>query len=142
MLKQHVGLNNGVVQMSRLLVGVFAFLLTTVLSAPAAWASEFRGMSKAKLLCAGGTLLFLASSPAFAQVTTLNGGDALNPTPAGISATQGPNEGTVYPSTNNVRNSLIVSGPVNKGEAVPRINLDSLPPGVFTLIQPGDRLDR
>src|SRR5262245_2587514 len=39
MLKQHVGLNNGVVQMSKLLVGVFAFLLTTVLSAPAGWAA-------------------------------------------------------------------------------------------------------
>src|SRR6516165_4902722 len=37
--KQHVGLNNGVVQMKRLLIGVSGFLLTVVLSAPAAWAA-------------------------------------------------------------------------------------------------------
>jgi hypothetical protein len=39
MSKQHVGLNNGVVQMKRLLIGVSAFLVTMGLSAPAAWAT-------------------------------------------------------------------------------------------------------
>ena len=34
-----MGLNNGVVQMKRLLIGVSAFLVTMGLSAPAAWAT-------------------------------------------------------------------------------------------------------
>src|SRR5262249_37655633 len=37
--KQHVGLNNGVVRMKKLLTGISAFLLTTSLCAPAGWAA-------------------------------------------------------------------------------------------------------
>jgi hypothetical protein len=72
-------------------------------------------MPKAKLLCTGGTLLFLAAaSPAFAQVTILN-----PPEPPVDVTTSVP-----AVSPNNAPNSLVVSGPVNKGETVPGINLD------------------
>jgi CHRD domain/PEP-CTERM motif len=39
MSKQHVGLNNGVVQMQKLLIGLSGFLLTVVLPVPAGWAA-------------------------------------------------------------------------------------------------------
>ena len=69
-------------------------------------------MQNATRLCVGGMLLlFGAASPVFAQVTILNGDDAPNP----------PN-----PPVNSAPNSLIVGGPVNKGETVPNINLDKL----------------
>jgi hypothetical protein len=70
-------------------------------------------------------LFFSAASPAFAQVTILNGDDAFDPPnpPVDVATVPIP---TVSPSTNNAPNSLIVSGPVNKGETVPIINLDKL----------------
>jgi hypothetical protein len=82
-------------------------------------------MQKVKLLCASGMLLLGAASPAFAQVTILNGDDATNPPnpPVGGTAAQSPNGLT---ATEAAPNSLIVTGPVNKGEAVPSINLDRL----------------
>jgi hypothetical protein len=82
-------------------------------------------MQNATRLCVGGILLFLgAASPAFTQVTILNSDDALNPpNPPVDVTTSGP---TVSPSTNSAPNSLIVSGPVNKGETVPGINFDKL----------------
>ena len=82
-------------------------------------------MPKAKLLCTGGTLLFLAAaSPAFAQVTILNGDDATNPpNPPADVTTSVP---TVSPPTNGAPNSLVVTGPVDKGETAPSINLDKL----------------
>jgi hypothetical protein len=39
MSKQHVGLNTGVVQMKKLLIGLSGFLLTVVLPVPAGWAA-------------------------------------------------------------------------------------------------------
>ena len=83
-------------------------------------------MQKATRLCVGGMLLlFGAASPAFAQVTLLNGDDALNPPnpPADITTVPVP---TVSPSTNNAPNSLVVTSPVDKGETAPSINLDKL----------------
>jgi hypothetical protein len=81
------------------------------------------GMQKATRFGVGGMLLLVgAVSPAFAQVTMLNGDDALNPpNPPADVTTSVP---TVSP--NNAPNSLIVSGPVNKDETVPSINLDKL----------------
>jgi hypothetical protein len=73
-------------------------------------------MPKAKLLCTGGTLLFLAAaSPAFAQVTILPGDDATNP----------PTRQRTLPLLFQP-NSLVVTGPVDKGETAPSINLDKL----------------
>jgi hypothetical protein len=83
------------------------------------------GMQEATRLCVGGMLLlFGAASPAFAQVTMLNGDDVLNPPNPPVDATTSvPN---VSPPTNNAPNSVVVTGPVNKGETVPSINLDKL----------------
>jgi hypothetical protein len=82
-------------------------------------------MQKAMLLCVGGMLLlFGAASPAFAQVTILNGEDALNPPNPPVDVTT--SVPTVSPSTNGAPNSLVVTGPVNKSETVPSINLDKL----------------
>ena len=73
-------------------------------------------MQKAMLLCVGGrALLFGAASPAFAQVTILNGDDAPNPP---VDATT--SVPAVSPST------LVATGPVDKGGTVPSINLDKL----------------
>jgi hypothetical protein len=84
-------------------------------------------MPKAKLLCAGGTLLFLvAASPVFGQVTMLNGDDTLNPAPAATPISPGLGSPNVPPATDYIANSLIVTGPVNKNEAAPNINLDKL----------------
>ena len=83
-------------------------------------------MQKATRLCVGGMLLlFGAAAPAFAQVTQLNGDDALNPPnpPANITTVPVP---TLSPSTNNAPNSLIVTGPVDKGGTAPSVNLDKL----------------
>ena len=81
-------------------------------------------MQKAMLLCVGMLLIFGAASPAFAQVTILNGEDALNPpNPPADVTTSVP---TVSPSTNGAPNSLVVTGPVDKGETAPSINLDKL----------------
>jgi hypothetical protein len=84
-------------------------------------------MQNSTRLCVGGMLLFLgAAAPAFAQVTTLNGDDSLNPPnpPVGAPTVPTPDGPTVSPS--DAPNSLIVSGPVNKGETVPSINFDKL----------------
>ena len=82
-------------------------------------------MQEATRLCVGGMLLlFGAASPAFAQVTVLNGDDALNPPNPPVDATT--SVPTVSPPTNNAPNSFVVTGPVNKGETVPSINLDKL----------------
>jgi hypothetical protein len=76
-------------------------------------------MQKVRVLCVGGMLLFLgAASPALAQVTMLNTDNPAN-SPAGAAAVQGA-DGPTAP------NSLVVTGPVNKSEAVPNINLDKL----------------
>jgi hypothetical protein len=80
-------------------------------------------MQKAMLLCVRGMLLiFGAASPAFAQVTILNGEDALNPPYPPVDVTT--SVPTVSPSTNGAPNSLVVPGPVDKGETAPSINLD------------------
>jgi hypothetical protein len=84
-------------------------------------------MQKAKLLCVGGMLFFVAVSPVSAQVTTLNGDDAPNPPNAsvGTGAVQGLDGAIPRPSTDySTGNSLIVTGPVDKGGAVPDIDLD------------------
>jgi hypothetical protein len=82
-------------------------------------------MQKAILLCVGGMLLlFGAASPAFAQVTILNGDDALNPPNPPVDVTT--SVPTVSPSTNGAPNLLVVTGPVDKGETAPSINLDKL----------------
>jgi hypothetical protein len=82
-------------------------------------------MQKARCLLASGMLpLFGAASPAFAQVTMLNGDDALNPPNPPVDVTN--SVPTVSPSTNGAPNSLIVTGPVDKGETAPSINLDKL----------------
>jgi len=82
-------------------------------------------MQKARCLLASGMLLlFGAASPAFAQVTMLNGDDALNPpNPPADVTTSVP---TVSPPTNGAPNSLVVTGQVDKGETAPSINLDKL----------------
>jgi hypothetical protein len=62
-------------------------------------------MQKATRLCVGGTLLFFCAVwPACAQVTMLNGDDALNPPnpPADVTTVPAP---TVSPSTNNAPSS-------------------------------------
>ena len=77
-------------------------------------------MQKARCLLASGMLLlFGAASPAFAQVTMLNGDDALNPPNPPVDVTN--SVPTVSPSTNGAPNSLIVTGPVDKGETAPSI---------------------
>jgi hypothetical protein len=82
-------------------------------------------MQKAMLLCVGGMLLiFGAASPAFAQVTILNGEDALNPANPPIDVTTSVPTGS--PATNGAPNSEVVTGPVDKGETAPSINLDKL----------------
>jgi hypothetical protein len=81
-------------------------------------------MQKAMLLCVGMLLIFGAASPAFAQVTILNGEDALNPPNPPVDVTT--SVPTVSPSTNGAPNSLVVTGPVDKGETAPSINLDKL----------------
>jgi hypothetical protein len=84
-------------------------------------------MQNATRLCVGGTLLFLgAALPAFTQVTMLNGDGSLNPPnpPVGATAVPTPDGPTV--SFSDAPNSLIVSGPVNKGETVPGISFDKL----------------
>jgi hypothetical protein len=81
-------------------------------------------MQKAKLSCVGGTLLFFAAAaPVSAQVTTLNGDNALNApnAPAGTTAVQGLEGSNPRPSTSN---SLIITGPVDKDETIPTINLE------------------
>jgi hypothetical protein len=80
-------------------------------------------MQKATLLIVGGTLLFLAAAPASAQVTTLNADDALNAPPSTTTA-QGPDGPNVPPP--NAANSLIVTGPVDKPETAPTIDLDKV----------------
>ena len=82
-------------------------------------------MQKARHLLAGGMLLLVgAVSPALAQVTILNGDDATNPpNPPADVTTSVP---TVSPPTNGAPNSLVVTGPVDKGETAPSINLDKL----------------
>jgi hypothetical protein len=81
-------------------------------------------MQKVRFLCVGVMVLFFgAASPAFAQVTVLNGDDATDPPNPPVRSTT---DGTTVPSTEPAPNSLIVTGPVNKGEAVPSINLDKL----------------
>jgi hypothetical protein len=76
-------------------------------------------MQKAKLLCVGGMLFFVAVSPVSAQVTRLNGDDAPTGTVQGL-------DGAIpRPSTDySTGNSLIVTGPVDKGGTVPDIDLD------------------
>ena len=70
-------------------------------------------MQNATSLYVGGMLLlFCAASPALAQVTMLNVDGAAV-------------QGAARPSE-SAPNSLIFTGPVNKGEAVPNINLDKL----------------
>jgi hypothetical protein len=82
-------------------------------------------MQNATRLCVGGMLLFLgAASPALAQVTMLNADNPAN-SPAGAAAVQGADGPTSRPSESAPK-SLIVTGPVNTGEAVPNINLDKL----------------
>jgi hypothetical protein len=87
-------------------------------------------MQKAKLSCVGGTLLFFATAaPVSAQVTTLNGDDAPNPpnAPAATTTVQGLEGSNPRPLTDySTGNSLIVTGPANKEETVPSINLDKL----------------
>jgi hypothetical protein len=83
-------------------------------------------MQKATLLRAGGTLLFfVAASPASAQVTTLNADDALNAPPSTTTA-QDPDGTNVRPPNDYAANSLIVTGPVDKPEAAPNIDLDKV----------------
>jgi hypothetical protein len=84
-------------------------------------------MLTVKLLCVGGMLLLFGPvAPAFAQVTILNGDDALSPPdpPPGATAVQDPNGPTVRPATEP--NALIVVGPINDDETVPSIDLDKL----------------
>ena len=84
-------------------------------------------MRNATRLRVGGMLLFLgAASPAFTQVTMLNGDGSLNPPnpPVGATTVPTPDGPTVSPS--DATNSLIVTGPVDKSGAVPSINLDKL----------------
>jgi hypothetical protein len=84
-------------------------------------------MRNATRLRVGGMLLFLgAASPAFTQVTMLNGDGSLNPPnpPVGATTVPTPDGPTVSPSDST--NSLIVTGPVDKSGAVPSINLDKL----------------
>jgi hypothetical protein len=83
------------------------------------------GVQKATRLGVSGMLLLVgAVSPAFAQVTMLNGDDALNPpNPPADVTTSVP---TVSPPTNGAPNSLVVTGQVDKGETAPSINLDNL----------------
>jgi hypothetical protein len=82
-------------------------------------------MQKARRLLAGGMLLLVsAASPAFAQVTMLNGDEALNPPNPPVDVTT--SVPTVSPSTKSAPNSLVVTGPVDKGETAPSINLDKL----------------
>jgi hypothetical protein len=87
-------------------------------------------MQKAMRLCVGGMLLlFCAASPAFAQVTILNSDDALNPPNPPVDVTT--SVPTVSPSTNSAPNSLIVTGPDDKGGTAPSINLNKLLSGQF-----------
>jgi hypothetical protein len=92
--------------------------------------SEFRKMQKAKLSCVGGTLLFFAAAaPVSAQVTALDGDDAANSpnAPARTTTVHGLEGSNPRPSTDYFTgNSLIVTGPANKEETVPSINLDKL----------------
>jgi hypothetical protein len=82
-------------------------------------------MQNATRLCVGGMLLFLgAAPPAFAQVTMLNGDDSLNPPNPPVDVTT--SVPIVSPSTNGAPNSLVVTGPVDKGETAPSVNLDKL----------------
>jgi hypothetical protein len=90
--------------------------------------SEFREMQKATCLCVSGMLLFFGTaSPTFAQVTTLNGDDARNSPNASVGngTVQGLDGAILRPSTDySTGNSLIVTGPVDEGGAVPDIDLD------------------
>ena len=87
-------------------------------------------MQKAKLSCVGGMLLFFAAAaPVSAQVTALDGDDAANPpnAPVGTTTVQGLEGSNPRPSTDYfMGNSLIITGPANKEETVPNINLDKL----------------
>ena len=84
-------------------------------------------MRKAKPLYLGGMVLFLfAASPVFGQVTMLNGDDAPNPPPAAAPPRPGVESPNAAPSNGYTGNSLVVTGPVNKGETAPNINLDKL----------------
>jgi hypothetical protein len=89
-------------------------------------------MQKAKLLCAGGTLLFFAAAaPVSAQVTSLNSDDAANPPNAPVETATGQDlkGSNPRPSTDySTGNSLIVTGPANKEETVPSINLSEQSP--------------
>jgi hypothetical protein len=77
------------------------------------------GMEKT-LLWAGVTLIFLgAIAPTYPQVTTLDSGDVTNLPHATATV---PGKESVAPDYTS--NSLIVTGPVNKLDAVPSVDLD------------------
>jgi hypothetical protein len=60
------------------------------------------------------------------SVTMLNGDDTLNPAPTATPISPGLGSPNVPPANDYTANSLIVTGPVNKSEAAPNINLDKL----------------